>query len=177
MIQTERLIFRKFRPDDLPLLIEQRSDPEVNRYLGGTKFQNPSALAKRLEFYLECYERYGFGTCAMLWKETGVMIGSAGIQPLAETDEIEVGYSIIKEFWGRGLGTEAAMGWLAFGFGNAGLSRIVAVADEENTASRRVMEKCGMRFERNAFHYGRPVVLYAISHDEFRARQSRDSGL
>ncbi len=96
MFKTERLEFRQFTPEDLPLLIEQRSDPEVNRYLGGTKLQNPDALARRLEFYIGCYEKYGFGTCAMLWKQTGEMIGSAGIQPLAETDEIEVGYSIIK---------------------------------------------------------------------------------
>lgn len=176
MFKTERLEFRQFTPEDLPLLIEQRSDPEVNRYLGGTKLQNPDALARRLEFYIGCYEKYGFGTCAMLWKQTGEMIGSAGIQPLAETDEIEVGYSIIKNFWGRGIGTEAAYGWLDFGFTDAGLDRIVAVADEENIASRRVMEKCGMRFERNAFHYERQVVLYAITRGEFLALRDSYKG-
>lgn len=167
MFETERLTFRQFVAADLPQLIEQRSDPDVNRYLGGTKLQNPVALAERLEFYIDCYKRFGFGMCAMLWKPSGEMIGSAGIQPLADTGEIEVGYSIIKPFWGRGLGTEAAHGWLQFGFAKAGLDRIVAVADKENIASQRVMEKCGMHFEQNAFHYERPVVLYAISREEF----------
>lgn len=167
MFETERLAFRQFVADDLPQLIEQRSDPEVNRYLGGTKLQNPAALAERIKFYIDCYERYGFGMCAMLWKPSGEMIGSAGIQPLADTGEIEVGYSIIKPFWGRGLGTEAARGWLRFGFEKAGLDRIVAVADKENIASQRVMEKCGMQFEQNAFHYDRPVVLFAVPREEF----------
>jgi RimJ/RimL family protein N-acetyltransferase len=56
MIESERLIFREFNLDDLPTLIEQRSDPDVNKYLGGTKLQNPEALAKRIRFYMSCYE-------------------------------------------------------------------------------------------------------------------------
>ena len=79
MLETERLIFRKFTLDDLPALIEQRSDPEVNKYLGGTRLQNPESLAKRIRFYISCYDSHGFGNCAMIWKETGEMIGSAGI--------------------------------------------------------------------------------------------------
>jgi RimJ/RimL family protein N-acetyltransferase len=58
----------------------------------------------------------------------GEVIGSAGLQPLDGTDEIEVGYSMIKEYWGKGIGTEAARAWLAHGFNHAGLDRIVAVA-------------------------------------------------
>ncbi|MGQ0540612.1 MAG: GNAT family N-acetyltransferase [Blastocatellia bacterium] len=167
MIKTERLIFRKFVDEDLDLLIEQRSDPEVNRYLGGTALQNPEALGKRIKFYMSCYETHGFGMCAMLWKENGKMIGSAGIQPLDGTDEIEVGYSMIKEFWGLGIGTEAARGWLDFGFRNAGLERIVAVADIDNAASRRIMEKLGMKYEKTEYHYGADCAFYSIYKKEF----------
>lgn len=166
MIETERLIFRKFTTNDLPMLIEQRSDPDVNRYLGGTTLQNPEALAKRIEFYISCYTSHGFGMCAMLWKESGNMIGSAGLQPLDGTDEIEVGYSMIKDFWGKGIGTEAAHGWLDFGFNEAGLERIVAVANTDNAASRRIMEKLGMRYEKTEFHYGADCAFYAISKDD-----------
>ena len=90
MIETERLIFRPFTEEDLPKLIEQRSDPDVNRYLGGPARQNAEALATRLRFYMDCYDKFGFGSCAMLWRETGEMIGTAGIQPLEDTGEIEV---------------------------------------------------------------------------------------
>ncbi len=177
MIETERLLFRKFVDDDLDLLIEQRSDPEVNRYLGGTALQNPEALAKRLQFYISCYSSHGFGNCAMIWKETGGMIGSAGLQPLEDTGEIEVGYSIIKDFWEKGIGTEAARGWLEFGFKNAGLERIVAVSDVDNRASRHIMEKLGMKYEKNEFHYGADCAFYAISKDEFLRRNYQLSEL
>ena len=167
MIETERLIFRQFTDKDLPKLIEQRSDPDVNRYLGGPARQNAEALATRMKFYMDCYDKFGFGSCAMLWKETGEMIGTAGIQPLEDTGEIEVGYSIIKPYWGLGLGTEAANGWMTYGFNTAGLERIVAIAVEENTASRRIMEKLGMKYEKTEVHYGEPCAFYAISKEEF----------
>ena len=167
MIETERLIFRPFTEEDLPKLIAQRSDPDVNRYLGGPARQNAEALAARLKFYMDCYDKFGFGSCAMIWRETGEMIGTAGIQPLEDTGEIEVGYSIIKPYWGRGIGTEAAKGWMAHGFNTAGLERIVAVAVEENTASRRIMEKLGMKYEKTEVHYGEPCAFYAISKDAF----------
>lgn len=167
MIESERLMFRKFTPDDLPALIDQRSDPEVNKFLGGTKLQNPEALAKRIRFYMSCYESHDFGMCAMIWKPSGEMIGSAGLQPLDGTDEIEVGYSMIKEFWGKGIGTESAKAWLDHGFRKAGLERIVAVAHTGNLASRHIMEKLGMLYEKSEFHYGEECAFYAISKDEF----------
>ncbi|HLA95548.1 MAG TPA: GNAT family N-acetyltransferase [Pyrinomonadaceae bacterium] len=170
MIETERLLFRKFVDDDLDLLIEQRSDPDVSKYLGGTTLQNSEALARRIKFYMECYEKFGFGMCAMIEKESGKMIGSAGIQPLENTGEIEVGYSIIKDRWGLGIGTESARGWLDFGFNKAGLERIVAVAHTENTASRRIMEKLGMRYEMTEFHYDAECAFYGISKSEFLNR-------
>ena len=74
MLETERLIIRKFTYDDLPKLIELRSDDEVIKYLGGRRLQNAEAIAKRLRFYLDCYEKFGYGMCAMIWKETNEMI-------------------------------------------------------------------------------------------------------
>lgn len=167
MIETERLRFRKFIDDDLPLLIEQRADPEVNKYLGGPKRQNSEALSTRMRFYMDCYEKFGVGMCPMIWKETGEVIGTAGLQPLENTGEIEVGYSIIKSYWGLGIGTEAARGWMEFGFKTMGLDRIVAVAVVANTASRHIMEKLGMTFEKNEAHYDEECAFYGISKEEF----------
>ena len=107
----------------------------------------------------------------MIWKEDGRVIGTAGLQPLEDSGEIEVGYSMIKEFWGRGIGTEAARGWLEYGFNVAGLERIVAVAMVGNAASRRIMEKLGMRFEKDEMHYDELCAYYGVSKQEFFARQ------
>jgi ribosomal-protein-alanine N-acetyltransferase len=167
MIETERLLHRRFTLDDLSKLIEMRSAPQVNQYLGGTRLQNPEAITKRLQFYIDCYEKYGFGMMSMIWKETGEMIGWSGLQPLDGTDEIEVGYGMIQEYWGRGIGFETAWGWLDFGFKAKGLERIVAVAYPENKGSWRIMEKCGMRYEKTEAHYGENCVFYAVTKDEF----------
>src|SRR5215468_7700179 len=116
MIETERLKMRKFTRDDLPWLIELRTQPEVYKHLGGTKLQNPESISARLDFYIDCYAKHGFGCCAMIWKETGEIIGHSGLQPLEDTGDVEVGYTLAPEFWRRGLGYECAMGWLDYGF-------------------------------------------------------------
>ena len=170
MLETERLLLRKFTPEDLDELIALRSDDEVIKYLGGRKLQNPEAIAKRLQFYLDCYEKLGFGMSAMIWKKENEMIGWSGLQPLDGTTEIEVGYGMVKRFWGRGVGYECASAWLSYGFEQANLERIVAVASPANTGSWRIMEKCGMHYEKTETHYGMECVFYAISKSEFIKR-------
>lgn len=176
MLETERLKIRQYTPADLEELIEMRSDPDVYRYLGGLERQNPAEITKRLDFYMDCYEKLGFGMCAMIWKENGEVIGGSGIQPLEDTGEIEVGYSLKKSFWRMGIGYECAKGWLKYGFETAGLERIVAVADEANTGSWRIMEKCGMTFEKKEFHYNMECKFYAISQEEFRKLRGNYAG-
>lgn len=172
MFETERLIIRRYTLDDLEELIEMRSDPDVYRYLGGLERQNPVEITKRMNFYLDCYEKLGFGMSAMIWKENGENIGGSGLQPLEDTGEIEVGYSLKKTYWRRGIGYECAHAWLKYGFETAGLERIVAVADEENVGSWRIMEKCGMKFEKYQKHYNMECKFYAISKEEFLKRNS-----
>lgn len=165
--ETQRLLIRPYTLDDLPELIELRSDPEVHRYLGGWERQNPAEVTKRLDFYIACYEKFGFGMSAMIWKESGETIGGSGLQPLEDTGEIEVGYSLKKAYWNRGLGTECAKAWLKYGFETSGLERIVAVCDGANIGSWRIMEKCGMTFEGMKQAYGMDCKFYAISKDAF----------
>lgn len=167
MLETERLFMRKFTPEDLPTLIELRSPPEVHKYLGGSRMQNAEALEKRMQFYIDCHEKYGFGHCLMFWKETGEAIGWSGLQPLEDTGEIEVGYGMKQEFWRRGIGYECALAWLKFGFEKANLKRIVAIAFPENTGSWRIMQKLGMKYEKNEEHYGFECVFYAMSKEEY----------
>lgn len=159
---------RRFTLDDLPWLIENRAPDAVNRYLGGPKMQSPEALAIRLDFYINCYETVGVGMCAMGLKETGELIGSSGLQPLEDTGEIEVGYNLAEEHWLKGYGFEAAMAWLRYGFDVMGLDRIVAVCHPDNTGSWKIMEKCGMRYEKTEPHYGQNCLLYAIERGDLR---------
>jgi ribosomal-protein-alanine N-acetyltransferase len=169
-LETDRLLLRPFTVDDLPALITLRADEEVSRYLGGALMQSPEAITNRASFYLACHERNGYGIAMISQKSDGTVIGWGGLQPLEETGEIEVGYGFAKPFWGLGYATEMAAACLRYGFEQAGLARIVAVAVPENTASRHVMEKLGMKYEREALHYGQKCVFYAIMRAEFVPR-------
>ena len=162
---------RPITREDMPVMMRFRADPEVSRYLGGVAMSTPEAVAKRLEFYLDCHRQHGFGMCAILRKPDDEMIGWSGIQPLEDSGQIEVGYGFDRPHWGKGYATEVANAWLRYAFEAAGLARVVAVAAPENTASRRVMEKLGMRYEKNVWHYNSDCVLYAITREEFTPRE------
>lgn len=168
MKQSERLIYRKFELSDLEQLIEMRSDEEVKKYLGGDRMQNPVALKQRIAFYISCYSTPGLGLRGMLWKKNAEMIGWCGLQPLEKTDDIEVSYGMIRDYWGLGIGYEAAMFWLDHGFEVIGLERIVAVAEKGNVGSWKIMEKAGMSYEKTETHYEMDCFVYSISADEFR---------
>lgn len=171
MIETERLRMRKLTPEDLPWLIDMRSDPDVYKYLGGWKMQNPEAVTKRFETYLNWYKDPGFAQCLMELKTTGEKIGCSGLQPLEDTGEIEVGYNLKKEYWRQGYGEECARGWMKYGFESLGLERIVAVAMPENTGSWRIMEKSGMKYVTTEEHYGVQCVYYEITRDIYLSQR------
>jgi RimJ/RimL family protein N-acetyltransferase len=168
MIETERLLIRPFTIDDLSELRRMRLDEDVSRYLGTPEMRTPEFVERRLRFYIACQEKHGFSMSKAVRKTDGVMVGWGGLQPLEETGEIEVGYGFDKPFWGQGYATELASAWLRYGFERVRLKRIVAVAVPENTASTRVMEKLGMKYEKRALHYGTECVFYAISREEFK---------
>ncbi len=168
VIETDRLLMRPPSREDLPWLLGMRTDPDVSRYLGGPEMQTPEFISRRLDFYIDCRARHGFSMGPLARKSDGRLIGWAGLQPLEETGEIEVGYSFMKEHWGQGYATEAAGAWLRYGFERANLSRVVAVCVPENAGSRRVMEKLGMAYERNAHHYNTDCVFYSLARADFR---------
>ncbi len=172
MIETQRLLTRPFTADDLDTLVAWRTDKQVSKYLGTAAQHTREKVEERLRFYLSCYEKYGFGMSGVVQKSDGKLIGWSGLQPLEDSGEIEVGYAFDKPYWGQGFATEVAAAWLRYGFEQAGLQRIVAVAMPENKASRHVMEKLGMRFEKRAEHYQTECVFYAISRDEFKPTEA-----
>jgi ribosomal-protein-alanine N-acetyltransferase len=168
MIETERLKFRILTIDDLDLLYNFRLDPEVSRYLGGVPTREK--VKSRLRWHLENHKNIGLGMCAMHYKpENEKIIGFSGLQPLDVAGDVEVGYTIDRAHWGLGVGSEACRGWLDYGFNQHGLERIVAVCHPENFGSYHIMEKCGMKYEKNIFAYESDCLMYGISKDEFNA--------
>lgn len=166
-IETERLILRELTMADLDRIHEMRSDPDVAKYIGADKVKDRSWNEKRLKFHIDCYAKHGFGMWGIIWKETGEMIGWAGLQPLEDSGYIEVGYGMVKEYWGKGIGYEAGFASLKYGFEVAGLEQIVAVADPANNNSWGIMKKLRMTQGENQVHYGLDLVFYSITRKEF----------
>jgi ribosomal-protein-alanine N-acetyltransferase len=114
----------------------------------------------KLERQVAHHEEHGYGMWTV--ELDGETIGAAGLQHLEGGPEIEVGYRFLKKHWGHGYATESARASIAYGFDEVGLDRIVAVALETNAASRRVLEKCGLREIGLTHVYGLEHVKYEI---------------
>ncbi len=167
-VETARLLLRPFLPSDLEPFYALRADPEVMRYIGAGAPQTREQSDAWQERNARRWRGEGFGMWAVVEKGGGGLIGWCGLGRLEDTEEVEVGYGLARRAWGRGLATEGARASLRYGFEQCRLARIVAVALPENTASRRVLEKLGMRFVKPAHYYGVDVVYYDITRREFR---------
>jgi ribosomal-protein-alanine N-acetyltransferase len=174
-LETERLLLTRLRIDDLEWLVTMRGDPDVMRYIGGEGAVSREKTVERVDRYLKCWEEHGLGMFGIRFRGEAEAVGWAGLQPLEQTGEIEVGYAFGKPAWGRGLATEAARAAVEWGFGEHGLERIVAVASPENSASRHVMAKLGMTYEGLRFRYGTECVYYSITPEAFAAHRAREA--
>jgi RimJ/RimL family protein N-acetyltransferase len=167
ILETERLVFRPFTPDDFDLLLEFHSDPMVQRYIGG--MFGAEGVRTRLEHYLRDQAERGHSK----WKaylRDGTFVGRAGVSWDADLGERELGYTFARAVWGQGLASEAAAAIVAWMWANTDAPDICAFAVLENWASRRVLEKTGMAFEREAESHGDLCAFYRIR----RPGQERD---
>jgi ribosomal-protein-alanine N-acetyltransferase len=166
ILETQRLILRTLRPDDLDELFALYRDPEIRRY-----FPDGTLTREQTQEELDWFVGGGdpdhprLGLWATLHKETGRFIGRCGLIPwsIDGRDEVEVAYLLAKDHWRQGLGAEITQALLHYGFKALGLSRLIALIDPQNQASIRTAEKAGLRFERQIEHGGTRCLLHAIS--------------
>ena len=178
-METERLRLRRITADDVGLLVELDSDPEVMRFLTGQPTPRKEIENVVLPEILKVYDEHPeLGTFAAEQKVDGTFIGWFGLQPTAAPKTVDVGYRLKRTAWGKGYATEGTRALIDKAFAELGADRVYASTMAVNTASRRVMEKAGMRFVRT-FHADWPVripgdedgdVEYAID----RAQWERD---
>jgi RimJ/RimL family protein N-acetyltransferase len=146
VLETERLRLRPLRPDDLDCLARWNADPRWYRFLSGepmTREQAEATVAR----YLAHWDRHGFGQWIAEDRQTGEPVGRIGLTfHRAWPSDPEVGWALDPTRWGSGLATEGGGAALRYGFDVLGFPRIVSITTEENLASRRVMEKLGLRY-------------------------------
>ena len=173
-IETERLLLRQLREDDLDLYHTRIfSDPDVMRYLPPTRPVPRERTQTVMARFREHWVQHHFGVWAVVVKTKNELIGHCGLQYLPELPEVEVLYALAKPDWGQGLATEAARASVRFGFEQVKLDRIVAVALPENIGSRRVMEHIGLQYEKDTRLFNLDVVYYAIRREEFTVDNQR----
>jgi ribosomal-protein-alanine N-acetyltransferase len=175
MLETERLILRRFNENDTDAVFALRGDAEMMRFI--REPQNRQESVNWLKMVSSLWETEKIGFCAVVEKSSGSLIGWCGLWRLKETGETEIGYAIARRFWGENFATEAARAFLIYGFETLKLGKIAAVAAPENTGSRRVMEKLGMTFDYTGEFYGRDLVHYSISRESWVESQKRLSRL
>ena len=170
-IETARLRLRPYTLDDLDRLTVILSNPEVMRYSPRgpiPKGKEKQVTREIIEYFIEHWEKYGFGVWAAIDKNTGKLIGHCGLNCLPNTPDIEVIYRFDQNFWNQGIATEATKASLQYGFEILKLYKIIAIASPKHIASRRVMEKSGFKYEKEAHFYKIKVVYYSILRENWQ---------
>ena len=153
-------------PSDAEDHVRLYRDPAVTRWLIGGPYDEETARARSardLARYGESWATRGFSVWALIDRASDRLIGECGLQELPESPDVELVYLLERDRWGQGLATEAGRAVLRHAFERLGLPRIVAVAHPEHAASRRVMEKLGMRREPAREASGFRSACYAVT--------------
>lgn len=171
MIETERLLLRPMRAEDVDPLLRVFGDPKVMASFGVAPFDRDQ-MQRWVQRNLDHQDRHGYGLFSVILRETDELIGNCGLEEM-EIDGIsgdgtaagavaELGYDFRSDHWNQGYATEAATAVRDYAFETLALPRLISLIRQGNIASRRVAEKIGMRHERDIRRAGHPYWLFAI---------------
>ena len=161
VLETQRMVLREMEMADVAYLMRIFSDPVAMRYYPKTKSHEQAE--EWVRWTLESYRDHGFGQWVAILKSSGEFAGQCGltVQEVEGREEVEIGYLILRKFWGRGLATEVAIDARDHGFA-LGYRRLVSLVDTRNLASRRVAEKTGLTLEKEVWKWDKEVCVYAV---------------
>jgi RimJ/RimL family protein N-acetyltransferase len=165
-VETERLVLRGWRDDDLDAYLAMLSHPDVFRFLGGEPPTREDAWRHMAMIHGHWAFR-GYGMWAVTEKESGVLVGRAGPWQPEGWLGLEVGWTLAREHWGKGYATESARASLRFAFEELGAGRVISLIDPANTRSIKVAERLGEHHDGEWEIDGNPVRVYAIGRREF----------
>lgn len=148
VLETERLLLRHVEVvRDSEFLLEVLNEPPFIRFVADRGVRSLEDAAAYIEEKIEpSYVKYGFGFYIVEVKENHESAGMCGLVKRETLDDVDIGYSFLERFWGRGYAYEAAAALLAYGREVLRLPRIVALAAADNVSSIRLIEKLGLRY-------------------------------
>jgi [ribosomal protein S5]-alanine N-acetyltransferase len=149
--ETERLILRELLPSDLDGMFELYSDPQVHKYIGNKIITDKNQIIEVINFVRQQYIDNGIGRWAISEKRTDNFIGWTGFKYITELTNChqnfyDLGYRLIRKYWGQGIATETAIVALDYAFNKLNVNEVYATASYENAASNKILKKVGLSF-------------------------------
>ena len=171
ILETDRLRMEPFAPAHTDGLYAMNSDPEVMRHVGPV--QTLEEVKTGITRVAERWARLGYGWWALIEKSSGDVVGAACVQDTGHIAgaPLEVGWRLLPEAQGKGYATEAGQAAMNFAFETLKADLVLAVADQDNPASHKVMQRLGMTFRGIETHYDLPLTTY-VKHRNGRATTS-----
>jgi RimJ/RimL family protein N-acetyltransferase len=169
-LTTERLLLRPFVEADVEPLHALMQDPDVMRYVGDRRVPTLQETWRAVAGWIGHWDLRGYGLWAVVERETGDVIGRAGIINPIDWPGPEVGYLLGRTWWGRGYATEAAAGAMSWGFTTIGFERLISLIDPANVASIAVAERLGETMAGETDLLGNRVLIYGIDRATWNAR-------
>ena len=149
VLETPRLILRRFSLEDAAFILELVNDPAWLEHIGDRKVRTlEDARVYLRKGALAMYERVGFGLYAVTLRTSGESIGTCGLVKRDTLEDVDIGFAFLPQHRGQGFALESAAAVLEYGKTVVGLKRIVAIVSAANHRSIRILEKIGLNFER-----------------------------
>lgn len=168
LLETERLVLRRYESDDLDRLDRLNSNVEVMRYIGDgslrSREQSQAAIVRTRRNY-DIFPGLGFWVAEE--KPTRKFAGVFALFYVPKTVEVEVGYRLAKSAWGRGLATEGASALVRYGILELGLERVVGLTHPDNAASQNVLMKSGLERRGMGHYYDRDLCYFVADGSRF----------
>lgn len=168
-VRTDRLVLRRWRADDLAAFTAINVEPETMAMIGPSRPLTREESIAALQAVRDHWAVHGFGLWAIEERDTGALVGRAGIWHPPDWPDTEIGWLLRRDRWGQGLATEAARAALAYAFGHRGIDRLSSIIRPGNVASARVAEAIGMRPAADTTWRGNPVRTYRITREQWEA--------
>ncbi|MDP9468757.1 MAG: GNAT family N-acetyltransferase [Chloroflexota bacterium] len=169
-LEAERLTLRPFREEDVVPLFELLQDPEVVRYVGDRRVPTLQETWRAVAAWIGHWALRGFGQWAVEERDSGRLVGRAGIINPADWPGPEVGYLLGKRWWGHGFATEAARAAMDWGFREIRFDELISLIDPANTASIAVATRLGETLHDEIELWGHRVQRYAITRQTWQTR-------
>src|SRR6266480_3970592 len=146
-LETDRLILRMFREDDAEAYARICADPEVMRYLGEGKTLSLPEAWRQMAFFVGHWHLLGYGQFALEEKSSGRLIGRVGFQNPKGRPAFELGWTLAREFWGKGYASEGARCALKYAFEELDRDHVISLMNPDNKTSIKVAERLGEKLE------------------------------